>query len=325
MAWGRKSDDPEVIVAQFVKKATRILEARDWESAAEFLGKVSAEDGAGRDRAVQIFQQLEEISTLRRYFVLNGLGADALAETAKNGAISWRMALEVKAALGTAAEVDALLLAGGDKIKQQDLDAALRAACTPRHEFRSRSDYSDDYRHYNAGNKPENAVVLLHAGASPNGDNSDLLVRAAEQNHAAIVKALVEAGANLALSGKLAMKKAEEKNLSGIALYLREKLMVLERFSMPDAETLVETKRLDDEGSQLRLVFNFSARQVTEIYNGPDDRQQAAMLSHAFADYDQQALSEAFNRLRSMGGTPRALFDKQPHGAVMPAPKPPSQ
>lgn len=271
---------------------------------------------------MQIFQLAEELTSLHRYFVLNGLSAEGLSAAAANGAITWQLALEVKAASGTAAELEAMLAIGGDKIKQDDLDGALRAACTLRHEFRSAGDY-DDYRHYNAGNKPENALTLLRAGASPNGDNGDLLVRAAEQNHPAIVKALVEAGANLSLSGKLAMKKAEEKNISGIALYLREKLLLLERFSMPDAETLVETKLLDDQGSQLRLVFNFSARQVTQIFNGPDDKPQAAMLSHSFADYDAHALSEAFDRLRSMGGTPRPLSDKQVIVPALTPPKPP--
>ncbi len=322
MGWGRSKDENPAL--QLAKKAARAFAEKDWNRAVEFMRDVTAAQPDLTDTAMTLLSQsVKQNDTNHRFYVLNGLPDDVLLGACTRGSLPYAEALQALAGFGDSDRMQNFLDAAAEKLTQDDLDKGLKAAVSYRDTFVIIDiGYSDRYQHYTSGDKAENTRLLLKAGASTAGDNAELMVKGAEQNNLAIVKLLVEHGANLSVSGKRAMKKAEERNFDAVALYLREQLIALQRFSSPDEQTLVETKALDDRGSQLRLVFNFAARQVTEIYNGPEEKTAAAMLSHRFADYDQSALTEAFERLKSMGGQPRALGDKAAH--TLPAPPKPA-
>ncbi len=320
MAW-RKEENPAATLA---KKAARAFAEKDWQRAVDFLREIPADKAELVDQALQLLRaSIKQNDTNHRLFVLHGLPDDTLNNACQRGSLPYAEALQAIAAFGDAPRLKGFLENAEGVLIQSDLDKGLKAAVIWRDTMVVIDvGYTDRYEHYTSGSKAENVALLLKAGASTEGDNAELLVRAADQNNLAIVKSLVEAGANLSVSGKRAMKKAEERNYDAVALYLREQLIALQRFSMPDEQTLVETKALDDRGSQLRLVFNFAARQVTEIYNGPEEKAAAAMVTHRFADYDSTALTEAFERLKSMGGHPRPLGDKAAH--TLPAPPKPA-
>ncbi len=85
-------------------------------------------------------------------------------------------------------------------------------------------------------------------------------------------------------------------------------------YSAPDAQTLVEKKRLGD-GDTLKIVFNFESRRVTEsVFNAKG----VGLTSHKFADYDLDALDAAFAQLKKMGGAPRPLNDGKKAGLPRP-------
>ena len=79
-------------------------------------------------------------------------------------------------------------------------------------------------------------------------------------------------------------------------------------FKMADEQTLIETKTLDGN-SKMKLVFNFEARRVSEIYETVG--KEPSNFGYSFADVDREALEENFKRLTDMGGKPKPLDGKK--------------
>ncbi len=87
------------------------------------------------------------------------------------------------------------------------------------------------------------------------------------------------------------------------------------RYTMSDAQTLVEKKNLGD-GDTLKTVFNFESRRVNEAVLG---RNGNAITSTKFEDYDETVLEAVFNRLTKLGGTPRPLETVKKPSLLKPA------
>lgn len=72
-----------------------------------------------------------------------------------------------------------------------------------------------------------------------------------------------------------------------------------------DDDTLAETKFIPDAqgGSTVKALFNFRARRVNEVFEGPE-RKTLFMTSVAFDDYDSAAVDFAREKLKALGGKP---------------------
>lgn len=307
MAWGR-SNDPAY---RFAKAAAKAFNAPEWDDAVAFIAAIPLEDAEQADKAVSLLKASAKEAEGHRAYVLGHLGADRLAAHCARGALDWDEALLALSAHAGRAELASFMARGAGKFAQDDLDGALREAVRLRR-LQDRAAYSDRYFNYTAGGQEDAAALLIEKGARAGGDNADLLMAAIEQNKPGLVKLLVENGQDLAVTGPNALKKAEYHGYNQIIFYLREKMMARDRFTAPDAQTLVETKPLDAQGSRLRLVFNFETRRVTEIYDSATGRDAAAMTSHSFDDYDPDSLKSAFERLAQLGGHPKPLSGHKP-------------
>lgn len=78
-------------------------------------------------------------------------------------------------------------------------------------------------------------------------------------------------------------------------------------FKMVDEQTLSETKDLGS-GERLKIIFNFEAQRVNEVYTVP--HQPPAITGHAFAEHDADSVDAAFNKLKELGGKPKPVRRK---------------
>jgi hypothetical protein len=319
---------------KFAKKAGQAFGSTDWQKAVDFINAAIAldQDPAAaqkdgmlwRDQAVSILMLIRHKSNLKLHYILGALDPAALTELCRNDRVSFAAALEAKAAQRDTSALPEFLQAAGPAFSRADIDKALRAAVLNRRTYEAVDNGGFDdpsYKWYGFGGAVKNAGLLLQKGASLQNGNADLLIKAVEQGDIEMVKTLATGGADLLATGRKALALAEEKDSHLIAQFLKEQIAQRERFVKADDQTLVETKPLDGQGNSLKLVFNFEARRVTEIFSSPAvEGQQSAMVSHRFEDYAPQALQKAFDRLVSLGGRPRAPTAESPTQEIDKAP-----
>lgn len=94
------------------------------------------------------------------------------------------------------------------------------------------------------------------------------------------------------------------------------------RYSVADAETLVENKEIDpSKACQLRIIFNFASCRVNEVYEWSVAGRQPVVREFTFDDYGSVAVETARQKLIELGGKPsegmmklmgKDSFGKQP-------------
>lgn len=320
------------------RQAARALTAEDWGEGVSYFSKVVREEISGGAKnaeeggaprvahlsiALAMLKKTNRSNGAYQRYLLSQVPADDLADVCRMGAVPFTLALSSKAAAAPVSELQAFMERAQDALDAKALNAALRYAVIVQSvtQHVGGHDYDAHYETYTFGDAAQNADALIQKGARTDGANADLLLRAVNQKNPDLVRALVEGGANLMEAGVKAMRRAEEmkdEKADIIAQYLKGKLERSAHTVMADDQTLVVTKKLDALGGQLKLVFNFEARRVTEIfttYAMGERVPQAAMLSHRFEDYDAEALKTAFDALVALGGRPRpvqsTVADKQ--------------
>lgn len=77
-----------------------------------------------------------------------------------------------------------------------------------------------------------------------------------------------------------------------------------EGYKMVDKQTLAETKNIGG-GERLKIIFNFEAGRVNEVYTAPS--QPPAITGHSFAEHDADSVDNAFNKLKELGGEPKPV------------------
>ena len=147
---------------------------------------------------------------------------------------------------------------------------------------------------------------LLASGADANHDNGKWLEFALKNLDSEGIRPFLDYGA---ASGTI-MRVMDDltKNQKFAQLGKIQDALAHCSYVKIDADTLMEAKYVPDARgcSVFKTLFNFRARRVHEIYETGNGA-QAVMNGMSFADYDAEALKIAEERLKQLGGKPRAL------------------
>lgn len=161
---------------------------------------------------------------------------------------------------------------------------------------------------------------LLASGAEANGENGKWLEFALKNLEADCLKPFLDYGA--ASATIMRVMDDLQKNQKFAQLGKIQDALAHSSYIKIDADTLMEAKYVPDARgcSVFKTLFNFRARRVHEIYETGAGA-QAVMNGMGFDDYDTEALKQAEEKLRQLGGNPRPVecrldkpFRPQPKG-----------
>lgn len=238
----------------------------------------------------------------RKYYTLGAVDTRALVAGAQQEMLDWEDILNAKALRGTAEDIKTILAAIGKAEASADLDNALSWAAEPG---------ALENTIYHSGNV-QTAEALLSAGADPSYNNGDLFLDSVRTGNADMARVFCRAGMDdpdfhlqeWHDNARSYVQTAEARQL------IREMYWEYGRYDVTDAATLVEHKNIGD-GTQLRVIFDFAARRVSEIY-ALQNNAQAFKTEISFDDYGPAALRKAREKLQELGGNPPA--DEPPAG-----------
>lgn len=226
------------------------------------------------------------------YYIFGQVDVKTLIAAARHEMADWDKILNAKALMGDAADVQAILDAAAQSEAEVDIETALRWAAEP-------DDLTDGLRH--SGNLAT-SEVLLAAGASPSGNNGETFFSVLREGREDIARAFCRAGIgddgfHLHYWNENSRNWLQEQAPRKL---LRDMYWEYGRFEAVDAATLLERKPMSD-GGNLRIIFDFAARRVSEIYT----REQHGFKSDvSFDDYGPAALDTARKKLQELGGNP---------------------
>lgn len=232
----------------------------------------------------------------RKYYTLGKVPAVTLAAAAFHEMMDWEDALNAVAMSGTAEGVKTVLVKMEEADATPDLGDALNWAANP--------DALTSDLHF-SGNI-DTAAALLAAGALPSYNDGELfrdILRGGNADMARLFCRVGQKDADFALeywheTARNHFYGPKEREL------LRDLYWEFGRFQAVDQATLVERKKMDD-GAQLRVIFDFAARRVSEIYMANHD--VAPLKTEiGFDDYGPAALRAAREKLCELGGKPPA-------------------
>lgn len=232
----------------------------------------------------------------RKYYTLGKVSAATLAAAARLEMMDWEDALHAVAMGGTAAGVKTVLAQMEEADVSPDLGDALNWAADP-------GDLTPDL--YFGGNV-ETAAALLDAGAPASYNDGQLfreIVRGGNADMARLFSRAGQTDPDFSLeywhkNARDYFQSTQERDM------LRDLYWEFGRFQAVDQATLVERKKMDD-GAQLRVIFDFAARRVSEIYMANHD--VAPLKTEiGFDDYGPAALRAAREKLCELGGKPPA-------------------
>lgn len=259
-----------------------------------------AEAEAERTKAMEGFKKVLTLmqsngwSQARLHFTLGHCDTDSLLLLAERKIYSWQEIFNAKATHGAGEDLVAIQRAAQDQGQTIELTQALRAAAKP-------ALLTEGLRF--EGNLAT-VEQLLQMGADPGLDNSQVFLNAVSEGRSDIGRALAryaQGNAFLDIGSWMNWAQGNRK----IKLYndLREIWWDYGRFKANDRETLIETKPLPDNTGNLRIVYNFAARRVSEIYEHNNPR-QALVKDFTFDDYGPEAVEQARLKLVELGGEP---------------------
>lgn len=255
-----------------------------------------------RDRIQEIVQSYTERMNdegwedTRKYFTLGQVPAVSLLAAARNEMLDWDDVLNAVALSGKAADIDMVIKTMAAADLSIDYNQALIWAADP-------GDMAAGIHHH--GNS-ETAAVLLQAGALPSVNGGDLFLDIVREGNKELARLFCRAGKlDRHFSLEYWHENANDYLEAGAARALmRELYWDYGRYEAVDAATLVENKKMKD-GAQLRVIFDFAARRVSEIYMLPDNA-APVKTDVGFDDYGPAALRAAREKLTELGGNPPA-------------------
>lgn len=230
----------------------------------------------------------------RLQYTLGRCDVDGLVLLAERKIYSWQDIFNAKALHGTGEDLVAIQRAAQDQGQTMELTQALRFAAKP-------ALLIEGLRH--EGNL-STVEQLLTIGADPGLDNGQLFLGAVSEGRVDIGRAFARhAQGNTFLDVGQWMNWAQSNRKIKLFTDLRDIWWDYGRFKANDRETLVETKPLPDNIGNLRIVYNFAARRVSEIYEHNNPR-QALVKDFSFDDYGPEAVEQARLKLVELGGDP---------------------
>lgn len=227
-----------------------------------------------------------------KYYIFGQIDTATLVAAARQEMMSWDDILYAKALMGTGEDIKTITAAMHNAEEGIDSDAALRWAAEP-------GELTDGLHH--SGNL-ETSAALLAAGAKPSSNNGDLFFDVLREGREDIARVFCLAGRDdenfhLHYWSENARSWLDESAPRDL---LRKMYWEYGRYEAVDTATLLERKPMSDGGS-LRIIFDFAARRVSEIYM----REQHAFKTEvSFDDYGAAALDTARSKLCELGGHP---------------------
>lgn len=233
----------------------------------------------------------------RRHYTLGQIDANVLVLACERRFLSWQDAFNAKAAFGAPEDLEAIDRAAQLAGNTLNRNTALVHAAKPvlliaglRHE----------------GNL-ETAEQLFKMGADPAYDNNgELFKDVVDQGRADIGRVFARYGRDGLLNVESWVNWAKGQRKLKLYDDLRRIHWEYGRFTALDNETLVETKKLPDNAGALKIVFDFAARRVTEIFENSNPR-QVSSKDFSFDEYGQNALEAAREKLIEMGAKPSGI------------------
>lgn len=238
----------------------------------------------------------------RKYYTLGAVDTKTLIAAARQEMMDWGDILNAKALRGTGEDIKNILDAAVKAEGSADLDTALAWAAES-------GDLADTVYH---GGNVQTAEAILNAGADPSYNNGDLFLDAVRTGNADMARVFCRAGMDdksftlhyWHTEARSYVQTAEARQL------LRDMYWEYGRYEVVDQSTLAERKSMKD-GGHLRLLFDFAARRVSEIYT-TNNNSHAFKSEVSFDDYGPAALRTARAKLTELGGHPPA--DELPAG-----------
>ncbi|MCC7038542.1 MAG: hypothetical protein IT560_14735 [Alphaproteobacteria bacterium] len=220
--------------------------------------------------------------------VFGQLDTDKMIALARAGAVHWWQPFTGKAFFGDADGMKKIYNAVPAE-SRPNATSAMTWVCFP-------------YKAAGVSNKIEVAVLrqLFDWGADVNEKKGEWLEKAVRQLDGEPLKEFVKRG-SIATVFKAMDAITDDTRRAEIQKLLQKPTSYVK----VDDDTLSETKFIPDAqgGSTFKALFNFRARRVNEVFEGPD-RKTVFMTSAAFGDYDSAAIDFAREKLKSLGGKP---------------------
>ncbi len=300
----RPSSDPE-IWKLCASSMNGVMAAIDFDNARRLPSDTLTERDAQtqRDLAIdaprKLINQMQQMQwgATRTHYTYGQMDTDALVLLAERKIISWQEIFNAKASFG----------------KPEDLEKIQRQAQL----FGSGINVNNALAH---ASKPANLVAglrfegnyatteyLFKQGADPNLDNNGVLFyTVVEQGRSDIGRLFAKFGQNGLLNVESWVNKAKADRKIKLHEDLRKIHWEFGRYHVLDNETLQETKILPDNGGNLKILFNFASRHVTELLELPNPK-QVIVKDYSFDDYGQQALESARQKMIEMGAAPSGI------------------
>lgn len=269
--------------------------ARRLPSSSRSMSEVEAERAKALEPFKNILAMMQANSwpQARLSYTLGQCDTAGLVLLAERKIYSWQEIFNAKAQHGTGDDLVAIQRAAQDQGQTIELTQALRAA--------SKSTLPIE------GLRVEANIAtvdqLLKMGADPGLDNGQLFLNTVNEGRADIGRVFARHAQGTFLDVGSWMNWAQSNRKIKLYNDLRDIWWDYGRFKANDRETLIETKPLPDNTGHLRIVYNFSARRVSEIYEHSNPR-QALVKDFNFDDYGPEAIEQARQKLVELGGAP---------------------
>lgn len=233
----------------------------------------------------------------RRLYTYGQIDADILVLACENRILSWQDAFNAKAAFGEAADLVAISEAAKEAGSNITPNYALPHAARPTLLVK--------------GLRTEGNIAtteqLFKMGADPNYDNNgQLFLNVVSEGRADIGRVFARYGQDGLLSVDNWAKWAKNNRKLELYAELRKIQWEYGRFTVLDNDTIVEKKELPDNAGNLRIMFNFASRRVTEMLETANPR-QTLVTDYSFEDYGERALEKAREKLVEMGADPAGV------------------
>lgn len=232
----------------------------------------------------------------RLHYTLGQLDTDVLALLAERRHIGWQDIFNAKASFGTPEDLAVIQRAALQAGASVNPNHALSHAAKP-------LQLVNGLRH--EGNI-ETTEYLFRQGADPAQDDGNLFNAVVEAGRPDIGRLFARFGQNAVLNIEPHINNARRNRKFKLFEDLRKIQWEFGRYHVVDNDTLVENKPLPDNTGNLKIVFNFAARRVTEIMELTNPKQNV-VKDFGFDEYGQGALETARARLLDSGASPGGI------------------
>jgi len=273
---------------------------KQWQQAADYLNEILRDitgeqlSPAARERMRTASSRISsnKWSSHRLVYTLSRLDTKGLIAACIGGHLDWQNALGAKACFGPAEDLQKICRAARKQGVSFNLNDALS--------WSSRAIvFCPDLQ--SSGNL-ETTEALFKLGADPTYDSGRYFSRAVEDCGIEMGRLFARAGLSGGCIG-VQMQNAQSNSKPLLYKNLREIHWEYGRYTAADPETLVEKKNIDD-AQTLKIIFNFAARRVCEIYEFSNKTLPPVMREFNFDDYGPAAVEGARKKLTELGGKP---------------------